>query len=183
MACCTGAIPEAFRARADAVRGLHPTHSCAAVGPLAIDMLEDHELDVTPCGMRSPYQRLIRAGGLLVLLGVDLQVNTTYHALEEMAGCPYLLDGYAMYYTACADGSRLRVPSRRHRGGLDRAFEATAPLLRQAGALREARVGQAVVRVVDAALMERTIMPLLARDPLYLLTDEAADRWRKDDGH
>jgi aminoglycoside 3-N-acetyltransferase len=141
-------------------------------------MLEDHELDVTPCGARSPYQRLIRAGGKLVFLGVDLQVNTTYHALEEMAGCPYLLDEYAMYYTVLEKGSRLRVPSRRHRGGLDRAFEATAPLLRQAGALQETTVGQATVRVLDAALMERTIMPLLARDPLFLLSEEAKEQWK-----
>jgi aminoglycoside N3'-acetyltransferase len=115
-----------------------------------------------------------------VFLGVNLQVNTTYHALEEMAGCAYLLDGYAMYYTAGDDAGRIRVPSRRHRGGLDRAFEATAPLLRQAGALRETRVGQAAVRVVDAALMERTIMPLLARDPLFLLTDDAKARWQSE---
>jgi len=58
--CCVGRVPETFRRRPDALRSLHPTHSCAAIGPRSEELLRDHEVDVTSCGGRSPYRRLMR---------------------------------------------------------------------------------------------------------------------------
>src|SRR5690242_7932293 len=39
----TGAITEAFRQTPGAIRSLHPTHSVAAIGPLAKELCKDHE--------------------------------------------------------------------------------------------------------------------------------------------
>ena len=41
--CWSGAVPEAMRHRADAVRSLHPTHSVACVGPRAAELTCGHE--------------------------------------------------------------------------------------------------------------------------------------------
>jgi len=184
--CCVGRIPETFRVRPDALRSLHPTHSCAAIGPRSEELLRDHERDVTPCGGRSPYRRLMRWGGKIVFLGVDLRVNTTFHALEELACVPWLFDRFEMLSTVDRRGQVVQVPSRRHAVVLRRDFEKMEPVLARCGALAKGRIAAADVRVVDAAGMERTVAPLLAEDPFLLLAREDAereraryDRWRR----
>jgi aminoglycoside 3-N-acetyltransferase len=176
--CCVGRIPETFRRRPTVRRGLHPTHSCAACGPRADWMLEGHETQVTPCGRRSPYQRLVDCGGKIALLGVTFLVNTSFHALEEMACVPWLFDRFELLYTVLPDGSRLPVPSRRHSDRLPRDFAKMEPVLEAAGALARGTIGDATVLIVDAALMERTVAPMLAEDPFLLLAPDAATRER-----
>lgn len=175
---CVGTIPETFRARDDALRGLHPTHSCAAIGPHAEDLLRDHETQITPCGSKSPYQRLMDMGGKLVFLGVTLKYNTTFHALEEMACAPYVVDLFQMYYTVDREGERQPVPSRLHGEGVSRDFEGMEPVLLRTGAMIKGTIGRATVRVADAARMRDTIMPMLAEDPYTFLTPESAERER-----
>ena len=55
--CWTGKIPETFRKRKEAIRSLHPTHSVAAIGAMAKELLRDHEKSITPCGESSPYRK------------------------------------------------------------------------------------------------------------------------------
>lgn len=175
---CVGRIPEVFRGRPDALRSLHPTHSCAAIGPLREALLIDHEKDVTPCGRRSPYQRLMAIGGKIVFLGVTLYVNTSFHATEEMACVPWVLDRFEMLYTVDYEGRKIAVPSRRHADGVERAFEAMEPILEREGVLRSGTIGAATVRVVDAAGMAAVMLPMLARDPFALLAPGVRERER-----
>jgi len=176
---CVGLIPETFRRRPGAYRGLHPTHSCAGIGPMTHELLDGHETQVTPCGRKSPYQRLMDCGGKIVFLGVDLRVNTSFHALEEMAAVPWLFVRFEMLYTIDHDGRKIPVPSRRHGERHPRAFEAMEPVLGREGVLRKGRIGRAEVRVVEAAGMERVVMPMLARDPFLLLRRDVAERERR----
>ena len=176
--CCVGLIPETFRHRPDALRGLHPTHSCAAIGPMREELFKGHETQVTPCGSKSPYQRLIRCGGKIVFLGVDLRVNTSLHALEEMACVPWLFVRFEMLYTVDYEGRKTAVPSRRHSDRMRRDFEKMEPILERERVLVKGRIGEATVRVVDAAGMERVVMPLLAEDPFLLLAPELAEQER-----
>ncbi len=174
-----GRITEVFRNRPDAWRGLHPTHSCAGIGPETAAMLSDHEKDITPCGPRSPYQRLIRRPGKIALLGVSLFVNTSFHALEEMACVPWAFDRFAMLYTVDHDGRRRQVPSRLHSRGMKRDFEKMEPVLEDAGVLKKTTVGQATVRVVDASGMAEVCLPMLAEDPFVFLASSPAKEERR----
>jgi aminoglycoside 3-N-acetyltransferase len=173
-----GRIPETFRLRPEALRSLHPTHSCAAIGPRSEELLRDHERDITPCGGRSPYQRLMRWGGKIVFLGIGLGVNTSFHAMEELACVPWVFDRFEAVSTVGRDGQLRPVPSRRHTDGLRRDYEKMEPILAEAGALVKGPIGAAEVRVIDAAAMQRTIAPLLAEDPFLLLAPEQAKRER-----
>src|SRR5688572_31347016 len=65
----TGALAEAFRRRAAAVRSAHPTYSLAAIGAGAEELLEGHER-TGATAVDSPLDRLAAAGGLVLLLGV-----------------------------------------------------------------------------------------------------------------
>jgi aminoglycoside 3-N-acetyltransferase len=189
-----GRITEFFRARPQARRGLHPTHSCAAIGPKTDALLRDHETQVTPCGSKSPYQRLMDLGGKVVFLGVDLRVNTSFHALEEVACVPWLFDRFEMLYTIDHDGRRLPVISRRHSAEMPRDYEKMEPALLERGVMVKGAIGDATVRVVDAAAMRATVVAMMAEDPFLLLAPSAAARereryesWRKakasDNGH
>jgi len=173
-----GRITEVFRHREDVMRSLHPTHSCAATGPGARGLLEGHEKDVTPCGRRSPYARLIDAGGKIVFLGVTLACNTTFHALEEMAGVPWLFDRWEDLWTIDRDGEKIHVPSRRHSENMARDFAKMEPILERESILVRGSIGAAEVRVVQATPMERLVLEMLTRDPFLLLSGEAAVRER-----
>jgi len=79
-----GAIPEAFRRRADAVRSVHPTHSFAAAGAGATDLVADHHVCGTSFGAGSPMAKLRDGRGWLLGLGSDLGKVTFYHCLEDL---------------------------------------------------------------------------------------------------
>jgi aminoglycoside 3-N-acetyltransferase len=172
-----GRVTEVFRHRPEAIRSLHPTHSCAAIGRDAEAMVRDHETQITPCGRKSPYQRLMDRGGKILFLGCTLLVNTSYHAVEEMANVPYLFRDFQMLYTIDYEDRKRPVPSRRHYGG-PRDYPGTEPILAEAGALVAGRIGHADVRVVDAAQMEAVIMPLLAENPFMLLRADMREPYR-----
>lgn len=77
-----GLLPELFRRMPGVLRSLHPTHSVAAWGARAGEMVKEHELEETPCGPGSPYGKLLAAGGKSVFLGVTMDSMTFFHAIE-----------------------------------------------------------------------------------------------------
>src|SRR5690606_31647480 len=79
-----GAISEEVRLHPRANRSLHPTHAVAAIGPLANDLLRDHEKSATSCGLGSPFFRNVTVDGKILLIGVDNGSNTTLHTVEEI---------------------------------------------------------------------------------------------------
>jgi aminoglycoside 3-N-acetyltransferase len=163
-----GHITNVFRKRPRALRSLHPTHSVAAIGRRAGEFIRGHEKDLTPCSRRSPYGKLVSWGGKVVFLGVDLSVCTLVHGFEEWARVPWLFaPGKELLYTVRRDGRVIRVPSRRHAEGehLHRDYPSLEPMLREKGALTSVKVGPATVRVLDARVAERFMVPLLRRRP------------------
>lgn len=90
---CIGYLPEYFRTSVAGVRrSLHATHSCCAVGKDAAWITAGHEQDMTPVGPNSPFARLPRLKGWILILGSHPDHNTTLHGVEETAEPPYLLD-------------------------------------------------------------------------------------------
>jgi aminoglycoside 3-N-acetyltransferase len=85
----TGAITEAFRKQPQAVRSDHPTHAVAGVGPLAQEILANHEKH-HPFGENSPLWRLWRRNAWVLLIGCGHVSSSMIHVAEEVAGVPYL---------------------------------------------------------------------------------------------
>jgi len=169
--CYTGAIPEAMRARPGAVRSLHPTHSVACVGPRAQELAVGHEDCATPCGEGSPYVRLARSGGKVLFIGCDLEVNTTFHSAEELAGLDYVCQRTPAKATVLAPDGEKTVSVRLHRYGCSRCFSRAEPLLEEAGALRRGTVGEASCMLVDSGPMLELVLAKLREDPEFLLAD------------
>ena len=164
-----GIITETFRQRSDTIRSIHPTHSAAACGPKAEELLNEHYKAPTACGEGTPYGRLIEFGGKVILLGCDQDRNTTLHTLEDYADLPYLSTNTpGEFYDETGELRKitlLRYPGP-HRDfiGLDR-------LMRERGVLTIGKVGSAVTRVMDAKGMHDVVLEAMREDPAVVLCD------------
>src|SRR6476660_317534 len=67
-----GLLTELFRRQPGTVRSVHPTHSVAAFGPMAEQLIADHHLTKTPCGKGTPYGRLLDTDGHILFMGTDI---------------------------------------------------------------------------------------------------------------
>lgn len=87
-----GKITEVFRQRKDTIRSDHATHSVASAGPLAVEITAGHRQAAARPGpwgdaafaATSPWQKLYALDATIVLLGVDLKVNTMVHFIEHL---------------------------------------------------------------------------------------------------
>ena len=80
-------------------------HTFAAAGPLAARMTAPHPI-APPHGADSPVGRVWEAGGLVLLLGVGHDANTTAHLAETLAGVRYARPAHV---TVLRDGVATRV--------------------------------------------------------------------------
>jgi aminoglycoside 3-N-acetyltransferase len=168
----TGRVTESFRLRPSAVRSLHPTHSVAAIGPDAQEFCGGHELRSTPCSRSSPYGRLVARRGQILMLGVELDVMTLMHGIEEWAEVPWLFNRVETLRVITSSGSVLTVLSRRHTDDPyyeERDYPSLEPLLNDAGAIRYGTAGNATIRLIDATHATDVLLPLVKENPDLVL--------------
>ncbi|WP_274363021.1 aminoglycoside N(3)-acetyltransferase [Paenibacillus thermotolerans] len=168
--CWTGKIPETFRMRKEASRSLHPTHSVAAIGADAVNLTTGHEDCWTPCGYGSPYYRLARRKGKILLLGVTLESNTTFHGVEELAGVDYHLQTEPA--TVWITDERERLIERTlllHDWGTPRTFSVIHDLLLEQGIMRRGAVGEAQCLIIDTEpMLELALEQLRGKPRLFV---------------
>lgn len=161
-----GTIPETFRRRPGVVRSLHPTHSVCAAGARAAELTAGHLADSTPCGEHSPFHRLPKADGQILMLGCSLMPNTSMHAIEELVEPPYLFgEAYGCALTD-AEGVTVRKRYRPHgfRGWqqrYDRVADVLAP-----PALRTGPIAGAPTHLIEARELWSAVERRLREDPL-----------------
>ncbi|MFS0872648.1 AAC(3) family N-acetyltransferase [Paenibacillus xylanilyticus] len=165
--CCVGILPELFRKRPGVVRSWHPTHSVAAKGFDAETFTKDDHLYDTPCARGSAWGKLLDRKATILLVGVDLKRNTFIHGVEEWVDIPgRLTDEHEQLVTILPDGTEISVPSRRHCGlSWSEHFWKVDEVLEHKGAMRQGKLGDAVVRVCDAAKVAEIITEMLKENP------------------
>jgi aminoglycoside 3-N-acetyltransferase len=77
----SGALGEALRSVAWAVRSAHPQSSFAAIGPDAEDLMADHQPDCH-LGESSPLAKLYRMAASVLLVGVGYEACSAFHLAE-----------------------------------------------------------------------------------------------------
>ena len=168
---CTGAIAEASRSFPGAVRSLHPTHSCTAIGPLARELTARHAEDATPGGPHSPFALLPGIDGSVLFLGCGCRCNTSMHAVEELFCPPYLFAGEVSYTVTDAAGNEHTVVSLRHNFlGVAQRYDRVADRMPE-GCMR-GKILNANCVLLRAAPMWETAEEMLSRDPFALVERE-----------
>jgi aminoglycoside 3-N-acetyltransferase len=108
-----GAISEAFRRSPGTTRSIHPSHSIAALGPGAEEIVSGHETARTPFGAGTPFPRIIERDALQLFFGSGTGVITMYHSFEVTRRPPFPLDVFAdrVFDVRCLgwEGEELRV--------------------------------------------------------------------------
>jgi aminoglycoside 3-N-acetyltransferase len=168
----TGAITEAVRTRPGAVRSLHPTHSVAALGPLGPRLIAAHE---TAGALRidSPVDRLAKAGGFTILMGVRHESNSSIHVGEAYAnpwylGFPFKPDDPTD--AKIRDGNFERVVSIAGlQSGCSLAFNVVENPLRRHNDILDFKLGSGICQLMSTqAIIDRTIELIRDREDILL---------------
>ncbi len=94
--CRLGLVPETFRTFSGVVRSENHTHSVAAIGKHAKDLVKTHK-GKAPLGIGSPFHELAKMGGWIVHIGCDMRSCSIVHVAESIANAPYLHIAYPDY--------------------------------------------------------------------------------------
>jgi aminoglycoside 3-N-acetyltransferase len=151
-----GIISELFRRMPGVHRSVHPTHSVAAWGENAEQLISDHFMAETPCGRCTPYGRLLAFAGKLLFLGTSIEAMTFFHTVEEelektMPFSPFTRDTFVLASkeangTLRTTTTRLFDPvySRRRR------ISKLVPTLTTSGHWKRIRVGNLEITLLNA---------------------------------
>lgn len=169
--CWTGIIPETFRHYKKAKRSLHPTHSVSAIGKNRDYLIENHEMTLSPCDKNSPYYKISRLNGKILLIGVDLESNTSIHSCEEIAKVPYHLQK-EMTHAVVIDyeGNKITVNNYLHdwhKPPTD--FTKFEDLFVKNDIMKFGKIGNSPIRIIDSKAMFDFAVDLLVKKPLFLL--------------
>lgn len=99
----SGLLTECLRKMPGAVRSLHPTHPCVALGPRAHELIDGSENSPTPFGDDSTYGRFSADENAYLLL-IHTNNTSIVHRIQEMVDMPNLfLEG--MYEAVGVNGN------------------------------------------------------------------------------
>ena len=171
----TGAITECLRNRKQAVRSLHPTHSVATIGAKAAQYTEGHE-EVGAFGINSPIDKLAKAGGHTLLLGVKHDTSSAVHVGECWAGTAYWgaptrpnppKEARAML----SDGSLITV-ALTGQPHCSVAFGIIEMPLRKTGSITDLKIGLAACQLMKTqSIIDRTVELLHEKEDILLCTN------------
>jgi aminoglycoside 3-N-acetyltransferase len=169
-----GLISETFRSMNDVQRSGHPTHSAAAWGALAEELIA---CDWSPDDTRSIRAMTAAAarGAKVLMIGCDFTSLSLLHAAEELADSPYIKI-FCERHLGWKPSARFKDVRGRPQSipldnvpGCSRAFGAAQSLAKTRGLLREGRLGQAACLLFDAQAVLDTAVAQLRRKPDFLL--------------
>jgi len=178
-----GRITDTLWRRPDAFRSAHPTHSLAAVGRRAEELVQGHDHTST-FGKDSPYRRLVDWGAKLVFLGVSLRCNTMLHAIEDWLDLPYLRTEQAVVKGPSGEPQVVAV-TKSPMGDRDfyRPGSKVQQLLEKSGLLRRGKVAAADTMWLPSQDMVRVVVAAIYEQPDLLLCDrddcQFCQQWRQ----
>jgi aminoglycoside 3-N-acetyltransferase len=173
-----GVVADTLWRQPGAVRSTHP-FAFAAVGPHAERITSD-PLPLPPHRRESPVGRVWELDGLILLLGVGHDANTTIHFAEVIAEVPYAVPKYV---TDVRDGRPVRIVYLENDHCCQR-FALADEWLRARGVQREGRVGNAHARLVRSRDVIEVVVAELRKEPTLFLhprgsgCEECEEAWR-----
>ena len=168
----TGAITNALRKRRGAIRSIHPTYSVAAMGKRAAEFTAEH-WKAEPVGIGSPIDRLAKAGGYVLLLGVKHDSDSTMHVGEAYADVPYRGVPYDPGWPRTAqvrtDSGEIVSVDLHDEPGCSTGFGVIELPLRERGCIRDFKIERAKCQLVKSQDVIDTTVELLRKRADILL--------------
>ena len=170
-----GIITESVRNYPGAIRSFHPTHSVSVIGKFSNELTRDH-LASSPLGIESPFHRLTKLDGNIMLLGVDHRASSIIHTAEVMAGLPYI----NITFTPDRDHEKaIIVREGKKVVGLDiyespgcsRGFGKVEEVLDSAGLIKRGKIGEADSQIFSARDTLECLVSHLKKHPSAFLCD------------
>ena len=158
-----GAVADIFWRQPGVLRSGH-AQAFAAAGPAAERIVAD-PLPLPPHIPASPVGRVHDLDGLVLLLGVGHDADTTLHLAELLADVPYRVP---RSLTVWDDGRPLRVEYEEN-DHCCQGFAQADAWLRATGAQAEETVGHGHARLARSRDIVATALEQLTRDPLVFL--------------
>ncbi len=158
-----GVVADTFWRLPGVLRSGH-SFAFAAAGPEAARITSD-PLPLPPHIPESPVGRVHDLDGLVLLLGVGHDADTTLHLAEIMAGVPYRVPKHC---TVLRDGRPVRIDYGENDHCCER-FAFADEWLQARGLQSEGRVGHAHARLARARDIVVVALEHLAHDPLLFL--------------
>jgi aminoglycoside 3-N-acetyltransferase len=166
----TGALTEIFRQQPGTLRSLHPTHSVLARGLRASEFLVDHRKTLT-FGIGSPIDRLMQAGGYVLLVGVSQLANSSIHVGESYAGARKFFgeDGPPPVAKILMSDGKIEEHQLDCSATCSMAFNSIEYPLRRNGFVSDLTFGQALCFLMKGKDVIDTTVQLLREEPRLLL--------------
>jgi aminoglycoside 3-N-acetyltransferase len=163
-----GRISETVRTMPGAARSVHPSHSVAALGPMAEYLTKDHHQSSRAFGINSPYYRICEKGGKFMLFGVDFKSFTAIHVIEDIVDdfpFPVHMPGTYEMDVIMPDGSRRTLPFVAHNPEMVHIRDGNSmePYFFQYGILRDIKLGDGRIMVIDGGRLLPVMQKLLDR--------------------
>jgi aminoglycoside 3-N-acetyltransferase len=158
-----GAVTEVFRKMPGVKRSFHPTDPVCALGPKAEYLTKDHYGQLTPYNSQSPFYRLCEQNARIVMLGVSLDTLTNLHTLEDAVEN----FKYPVYYRDLFEcrmldengkASVMKTKCHDPEWSKKRKCNDLKPLFMQGGFLKEGKLGNATVMLIEAKEMQEWML-------------------------
>ena len=173
---CIGTVPRIAAFRPDGIRSLHPTHSLWAHGAGAEDFVRGEENASSPAPVGFCWDRLADVGAKILLIGVGNNRNTFIHAIDERVNLPDRI-AKTPYPVTITDrnGNQIHRLMRPHlcsrTNDVSQFYVNFEKPLVELGAQRFGTLGNASVRIVDAAKCREIISRVYFRAQSDLFTE------------
>ncbi len=169
-----GLLTEVFRRTSGVERTNHPTHSVAAYGRYASDIVSG-PLEYSPLGIGSPLDTVRKLDGKILLMGVGQSRNSTVHLAESLAQSPYLKVMFsegakteeAWYYDP--ESRKPTCCSIDEMPGSSEGFEVLDELLLSEGLSQTCKIGDATSQIMNSRQLCDRVVSLLQDNPTALL--------------
>jgi aminoglycoside 3-N-acetyltransferase len=167
----TGTVTETFRKLDGTLRSLHPTHSVAAWGKHAHSIVREHQLHQA-LGVNSPFHRLAKRGGKVLMIGVPYTRASIVHVAESIARVPYQDVFYPGYkretMVIAANGKRFKYTPRDNPGDSS-AFGVVEEFMKSEGKLTQGRIGSASCTIALGIDIIKASLALMSKDGAAML--------------
>ncbi len=153
-----GIITEYFRKSDNVYRSFHPTDSVCAKGKLAEYYTNSHFGQLTPYNENSPFRKLCKMKGKILMLGTTLNgACTNLHTLEDAVDFKYPVYDAKVFEVEMTDekGNKLVMQTKVHNPQFSakRNCDALKPMFEREGVLSNGMIGEAKSMLIDANKM------------------------------